>query len=187
MFRPRRALQQQHLNGEVKSGGAGGNGGGGAAGKMLLKKITVNHLPKKKKFSIIWWTRSPLRHCKVDLDHRPSIFLRPWNLSSSAALYFFPPYSLLGTKPWCPLLLKVPLLTTRDMCEHIYQTRAIVFKTTCTNSSWTEYSAMPSVLISRNTFRTDIFLTTAAIQRRQVSFPRNQSQSFIDLLSCVCV
>ena len=53
MFRPRRALQQQHLNGEAKSGGAGG-GVGGAAGKMLLKKITVNHLPKKKKFSIIW-------------------------------------------------------------------------------------------------------------------------------------
>ena len=53
MFRPRRALQQQHQNGEVKSGGGGG-GGDGTVGKMLLKKITVNHLPKKKKFSIIW-------------------------------------------------------------------------------------------------------------------------------------
>ena len=49
MFRPRMALQQQHQNGEVKSGG-----GDGTVGKMLLKKITVNHLPKKKKFSIIW-------------------------------------------------------------------------------------------------------------------------------------
>ena len=54
MFKPRRALQQQHQNGEVKSGGVGGGGGGAAAGKMLLKKITVNHLPKKKRFSIIW-------------------------------------------------------------------------------------------------------------------------------------
>ena len=52
MFRPRRALQQQYQNGELKSGGGGG--GGEAVPKMLLKKITVNHLPKKKRFSIIW-------------------------------------------------------------------------------------------------------------------------------------
>ncbi len=37
MFRPRKNV---------------GNGAGGGA--MLLKKITVNHLPKKKRFSLIW-------------------------------------------------------------------------------------------------------------------------------------
>ena len=125
MFRPRRALQQQHQNGEAKSGGAGG-GVGGAAGKMLLKKITVNHMPKKKKFSIIWWIRSPLRHCKIDLDHRLSIFFRPWNLSSSAALYFHHLIHFSGPNSYVPFSSKshfLPLVIR----VNIYQTRAIVF------------------------------------------------------------
>ena len=52
------------------------------------------------------------------------------------------------------------LHTLRDKCEQIYQTRAIVFiMRTCTNSSWTEYSAMPIVLLNPATplGRTHIF------------------------------
>jgi hypothetical protein len=56
MFRPRRlmlgsvAAAAAAQNGKAGGGGAAAAGGGG----MLLKKITVNHIPKKKRFSLIW-------------------------------------------------------------------------------------------------------------------------------------